>query len=188
MESQPKGRCNCCSAKTKYMLGRCNKLMIVINLIIFIVFIAMGANGLGKLNGLAGSGYEAVTDVASGITGLFALAAAIFFVVVIFFSCWTVCCYNYCCCCLVLWVPVTLVLAIILAALAGIIARYQNSLTNTVCDAARAPIKEFWDDFVDGRMCSDVCPCTSTGIAAGGYLTRSDLGVYGTVEKDGSFC
>lgn len=166
----------------KYQLGRANKLMICINLILFIVFIAMGANGLGKLNGLAGSGYEALTDVGSGIIGLFALVVAICFLLMIFFGCFTVCCYNYCCCCLVLWVPISFVFTIILFALGAIIGKYRSMLSDVVCPAATEIIEPAYSAMIDGYMCSELCPCLEQDLVDGGYRD-SDFDYYAPAES-----
>lgn len=177
----PKGRCTCCSQKVKFHLGRANKIMILINFIIFIVFIAMGVKGVNTAKAMGNSavsgsndGYEALDDVGTVLVGLFALVAAILFIVIVLFACLTVCCYKYCCCCIALWVPITFAGAIIMCALAGILNSYQSNIRDVVCDAAEDTIKEFWDNTVDGFMCSEFCPCPDASLVAGGYTSLDD--------------
>jgi hypothetical protein len=155
--------------------------MMFINVLVFIVFIAIGAIGLGKLSGLGDAGVGAMDAASKGIVGLFALLVAVFMLVSIFFGCFVNCCYKTCCCCMALWVPLTFILAIMCAAIGAVLGGFRNNISDTLCDAAAADIKSFWDEYVDGVMCSTACPCDADQLTLGGYslMTSSELGAYG---------
>lgn len=116
--------------------------MVLINLILFIAFIALGVSAIGKLqkfgnqtnDGSPAAAEAALKDgvnmIPTLVTGLFGLAVGVVILVVLFFQCWAVCCYNTCCCCIVLLVPLSLVGGILCAAVAALLGALKSTIVD----------------------------------------------------------
>lgn len=102
------------------------------------------------------------------MVSVFSLIMAFLFLVVIGISCIPVCNYEKYGWCLWIWLTVTFGIGVFSCVLALALRDYQEPMAELTCSAAKPIIKRFWDDFIDGRMCSEYCPCDGDALIAGG--------------------